>query len=176
MQPFETLPTTTHIKLIVRVYPLGGIDVRYAPEEGDAPMQRAALFGSRSALAQKFKVLGLLKEADMITDSDEQFHFTVAAWPEKRRILQSGSRLRTAIATSMPVIPGITTSVISISGWKLSSNSTTCFPLNTARASKPACLRMSARVVAIVSSSSTTITLRLGASVLPFRSCMPSSP
>ena len=74
--PFETLPTTTHIKLIARVFPLGGIDVRYAPEEGDAPMQRAALFGSRSGLAKKFKALGLLKEADMITHSDEQFHFT----------------------------------------------------------------------------------------------------
>jgi hypothetical protein len=74
--PFETLPTTTHIKLIARVFPLGGIDVRYAPEEGDAPMQRAALFGSRSGLAKKFKALGLLQEADIITHSDEQFHFT----------------------------------------------------------------------------------------------------
>lgn len=84
MQLFETLPTTTHIKLIVRVYPLGGIDVRYAPEEGDAPMQRAALLGSRSGLAKKFEQLGLHKEADMVTHSDAQFHFTflVANRPE----------------------------------------------------------------------------------------------
>jgi hypothetical protein len=88
MQPFETLPTTAHIKLIVRVYPLGGIDVRYAPEEGDAPMQRAALFGSRSALAQKFEVLGLFKEADMITHSDEQFHFTFLI-PNKAEVMES---------------------------------------------------------------------------------------
>jgi hypothetical protein len=39
MEPFEMLPTTSHIKLIARVYPLGGIDVRYAPAEGDAPIQ-----------------------------------------------------------------------------------------------------------------------------------------
>ena len=76
MQPFETLPTTTHIKLIVRVYPQGGIDVRYAPEEGDAPMQRAALFGSRSGLAKKFEGLASHEEADIITHSDTQFHFT----------------------------------------------------------------------------------------------------
>jgi hypothetical protein len=84
MQPFETLPTTAHITLIVRVYPLGGIDVRYAPEEGDAPMQRAALFGSRSGLAKIFEGLGLHKEADMITHSDAQFHFTfpIANRPE----------------------------------------------------------------------------------------------
>jgi len=53
MQLFETLPTTTHIKLIVRVYPLGGIDVRYAPEEGDAPMQRAALLGGPFWIGEK---------------------------------------------------------------------------------------------------------------------------
>ena len=84
MQPFETLPTTAHIKLIARVYPLGGIDVRYAPEEGDAPMQRAALFGSRSGLAKKFEALGLRAEADIITHSDAQSHFTflVANRPE----------------------------------------------------------------------------------------------
>ena len=76
MQPFDALPTTTHIKLIVRVYPLGGIDVRYAPEDGDAPMQRAALFGSRSGLAKKLERLGLHKEADIVTHSDAQFHFT----------------------------------------------------------------------------------------------------
>jgi hypothetical protein len=84
MQPFEVLPTTSHIKLIAKVSPLGGIDVRYAPEEGDAPMQRAALFGSRSELAKKFKGLGLDVEADIITHSDEQFHFTflIANKPE----------------------------------------------------------------------------------------------
>jgi hypothetical protein len=76
MPPFETLPTTTHIKLIARVYPLGGVDVRYAPEEGDAPMQAAALFSSRAALASQLEDLGLHDEADMITHSDEQFHFT----------------------------------------------------------------------------------------------------
>jgi hypothetical protein len=76
MKPFETLPTTPYIKLIAQVYLLGGIDVRYAPEEGDAPMQRAALFGSRSGLAKKFEGLGLHVEADIITHSDEQFHFT----------------------------------------------------------------------------------------------------
>jgi len=84
MPPFETLPTTAHIKLVARVYPLGGIDVRYAPEEGDAPMQRAALFGSRSGLAKKFEGLGLREEADLIAHSDEQFHFTflIANKPE----------------------------------------------------------------------------------------------
>jgi hypothetical protein len=37
---------------------------------------RAALFGSRSELAKKFEGLGLHVEADIITHSDEQFHFT----------------------------------------------------------------------------------------------------
>jgi hypothetical protein len=88
MQPFETLPTTTHIKLIVRVYPQGGIDVRYAPEEGDAPMQRAALFGSRSGLAKKLDQLGLHEEADMVTHSDAQFHFTFLI-PNEAEVMDS---------------------------------------------------------------------------------------
>lgn len=76
MPPFELLPTTSYIRLIAHVYPLGGVDVRYAPEEGDAPMQAAALFSSRAALASQFEDLGLRDEADIITHSDEQFHFT----------------------------------------------------------------------------------------------------
>ena len=82
MQPFDALPTTTHIKLIVRV------DVRYAPEEGDAPMQRAALFGSRSGLAKKFERLGLHKEADIVTHSDAQFHFTFLV-PNEAEVMDS---------------------------------------------------------------------------------------
>jgi hypothetical protein len=76
MPPFEPLPTTPHIRLIAHVYPLGGVDVRYAPEEGDSPMQAPALFSSRAALAEKFISLGLNEEADLITHSDAQFHFT----------------------------------------------------------------------------------------------------
>jgi hypothetical protein len=84
MQHFEPLPITAHIRLIAHVYYLGGVDVRYAPEEGDAPMQRAALFKNRSGLAKKFERLGLREEADIITHSDAQFHFTfiVANKPE----------------------------------------------------------------------------------------------
>src|SRR5271155_1019435 len=84
MPPFEPLPTPSHIKLIAHVYPLGGVDVRYAPEDGDAPMQVAALFSNRAALANLLEDLGLHDEADMITHSDAQFHFTfrVANRPE----------------------------------------------------------------------------------------------
>src|SRR5580698_3290724 len=65
------------------------------------------------------------------------------------------------IAASMPVMPVIITSLISISGWKLSSDSTAFSPLNTARASKPAWLRIIAKVLAITCSSSATSTLGL---------------
>ena len=47
-------------------------------------------------------------------------------------------RLRVMMAASMPVMPVIMTSLMSMSGWKLSSASTAFSPLNTARASKPA--------------------------------------
>jgi hypothetical protein len=56
----------------------------------------------------------------------------VTACLEKRNILHFGSLFRIAIAASIPVMPGMTTSAISISGWKLSSNSTACSPLNGA--------------------------------------------
>ena len=75
MQPFPTLPTTPKVRLIVHVYPLGGIDVHYAPEEGPTPMQSAANFGKREALADKLKELGLRDQANMVIFSDAQFDF-----------------------------------------------------------------------------------------------------
>ena len=87
MPPFETLPTTARIKLIARVYPLGGIDVRYAPEEGDAPMESGPLW-KPFWIAKKFEGLGLREEADLITHSDEQFHFTVLV-TNKQEVMDS---------------------------------------------------------------------------------------
>lgn len=84
MPPFEARPSTPHIKLIAHVYPMGGIDVRYAPEKGEPPFQAPALFGSRAGLAKKLKELGLNDEANTVTLSDGQvdFTFTVANTPE----------------------------------------------------------------------------------------------
>src|SRR5258708_1388510 len=83
----------------------------------------------------------------------------VAAWPEKGRILRFGSVLRVMMAASRPGIPVMMASVMSMWGWKLSSDSTAFSPLKTARASKPAWLRMIARVLAMTCSSSATRTL-----------------
>ena len=69
--------------------------------------------------------------------------------------------LRVAMAASMPVMPVMMTSLMSMSGLKVSSASTAFSPLYTARASKPAWFRMMASVLAMTCSSSATRTLGL---------------
>ena len=51
------------ISLVVRVYPMDGLDVHYRLLSGETPLQWPAVFSSREQLAIVFRELGLLNEA-----------------------------------------------------------------------------------------------------------------
>jgi hypothetical protein len=76
MRPHATNSTPGLISLVVRVYPMGGLDVHYGLLTGEVPLQWPAVFGSREQLATQLRELGLLHEAALITLSDEEMDFT----------------------------------------------------------------------------------------------------
>jgi hypothetical protein len=64
------------ISLVVRVYPMDGLDVHYSLLSGESPLQWPAVFSSREQLAIVLRELGLLNEAALVTLSDEKTAFT----------------------------------------------------------------------------------------------------
>ena len=76
MRPHVTNSTAGLISLVVRIYPMGGLDVHYGLLSGEIPLQWPAVFGSREQLARQFRELGLLHEAALITLSEEEMDFT----------------------------------------------------------------------------------------------------
>jgi hypothetical protein len=86
------------------------------------------------------------------------------ACPENSRILHFGKVCLIATARSIPLMPGIATSVSRRSGGTVFAISSALFPSYATRALTPLCSRIIASVSAITASSSTTSTTALGLS------------
>jgi hypothetical protein len=76
MCPLITNSPSRLISLVVRVYPMDGLDVHYSLLSGETPLQWPAVFSSREQLAIVLRELGLLNEAALVTLSDEKTAFT----------------------------------------------------------------------------------------------------
>jgi len=81
MPAFESNAHPKLISIVIRVYPMGPLYVRYELLSGKMPQQSPAVFAGREQLAMQLRELGLFDEAALVTlwDDEADFKFQVVS-------------------------------------------------------------------------------------------------
>jgi hypothetical protein len=76
------------ISIVIRVYPMGSLYVRYELPSGKIPQQSPAVFAGRQELAMRLRALRLFDEAALVVLQDDEADFKFQV-PSTQELMES---------------------------------------------------------------------------------------